>query len=706
MRLFILWVILQKELTETLRDRRTWMRLLLMPVLVYPLFAIGVSKLEGSEAEAREAKSSTVAVWGELPPAVREPLEGAGKITLRPWSGAPEALKRDLEAGVLKAPPPPESEPEAPPPGERKGNKKKLAAAPIEADDPVQIAARDLVARRVVDAVLVPWPGFEGTLAAEGKAPISLYYDSVRAESMLARDRLDDALHSARKRLVEAREDHHQLPRGFSVAIDLRARNVAPESRRLGQILGSMMPMLLILMSLLGGFLPAIDFTAGEKERGTMQTLLCAPLHSIEIIGGKFLAVFAISLLTAGANVVSLAFTLRRILPGEFEVSFSVYALTFALLVPVTFLFAALFLALACFARDYKDGQNVLMPVYLPITLLAGLTSLPGIELNAFTAFAPILNIALLIKALFLGETAADLVLLTLGSSALYAALSLVLAARVFENTNVLLGGKESATRVLGITRRDGGEPSAAFSLTAFAAILVITFYASLLLQGFGTTAQILITQLGFFLVPTIGALALFGFSLPASLALRLPSPRSALAALLLGLSGWAVTIGLVARLLPPPETLVKTLETELLLGGKPFFVLVLVTSLTPALCEELLFRGLVFSGLRRLGPAAAVILSALLFGLAHASIYRLLPTVFLGLALGYTRLRSGSIVPGMIIHACNNAIAVGLIYYRPAWAEQATRAGALPWSLTALAAAVFLAGLVLLPRAQPPEKP
>ena len=180
-------------------------------------------------------------------------------------------------------------------------------------------------------------------------------------------------------------------------------------------------------------------------------------VHSIEIIGGKFLAVFAISLLTAGANVVSLAFTLRRILPGEFEVSFSVYALTFALLVPVTFLFAALFLALACFARDYKDGQNVLMPVYLPITLLAGLTSLPGIELNAFTAFAPILNIALLIKALFLGETAADLVLLTLGSSALYAALSLVLAARVFESTNVLLGGKESATRVLGIARRDGG---------------------------------------------------------------------------------------------------------------------------------------------------------------------------------------------------------------------------------------------------------
>jgi sodium transport system permease protein len=706
MRLFILWVILQKELTEALRDRRTWMRLLLLPVLVYPLFAIGVSKLEGSEAAAREAKSSVIAVWGELPAAVKEPVLGAGKLDLRAWEGAPEAVKRGLEAGTLNAPETSEPEREAPPPPGQSRRKKQLAAGTSEPEHPVLLAARELVSTRKVDAVLVPWPGLSATLLAEGKAPITVYFDSVRAESMLAHERLDEALRGARRALVEAREDQRHLPRGFSLAIDLRSRNVAPESRRLGQLLGAMMPMMLILMSLLGGFLPAIDLTAGEKERGTMQTLLCAPLRSIEIIGGKFLAVFTISLITALCNVVSLAFTMKRILPGEFEVSLSIYALTFILLVPVSFLFSALFLALACFARDYKDGQNVLMPVYLPITLLAGLAGLPGVELNAYTAFAPILNIALLIKALFLGESSPDLVLFTLGSSALYAALSLLLAARVFENNNVLLGGKETARSVLGISRRAGGEPSAGFSLSVFSILLVGSFYASLLLEGLGTTTQILLTQLGFFLVPTIGGLLLAGFSLPASLALRLPSARSLAAALLIGVSGWAVTVGLVARLLPPPESLMQKLESELLLGGKPFFVLLLITSLTPAICEELLFRGLVFSGLRRLGPAAAVVLSALLFGLAHASIYRLLPTFFLGLVLGFTRLRSGSIAPGMLIHACNNAIAVGLLYYRPSWAEEATRAGTLPWSFTALATVVFATGLLLLPRASSPNAP
>ncbi|MFO0758497.1 MAG: ABC transporter permease subunit/CPBP intramembrane protease [Byssovorax sp.] len=706
MRLFILWVILRKELTETLRDRKTWMRLLLIPVLVYPLFAIGVSKLEGSRAEAREARASTVAVWGELPAAVSAVLAEKGKVELRAWEGAPEAIRRDLAEGKL-APPPIAPEPEAAAAGDDAGGKpkKKHSAAPGEPEHPVIAAARALVGERKVDAVLVPWPGFEATLRADGKAPITVYYDSVRAESQLARDRLDDGLRAARKSLVEARESAHGLPKGFSLAVDIRARDVAPESRRLGQVLGAMMPMLLILMSLVGGLLPAIDLTAGEKERGTMQTLLCAPVAPIEIIAGKFLTVFVVSLLTALANVVSMAFTMRRILPGELEASASVYALAFALLIPVTLLFSALFLALSCFAKDYKDAQNVIMPAYLPIALVAGLGGMPGLELNGYTAFAPILNIALLIKALFIGEGSADLVMLTLASSSLYAALALVFAARVFENNNVLLGGKESARAVLGLRRRQGGEPTAGFSLTVFAVVLVVCFYAAQLLQGIGTATQIVLTQVGFFLVPTVASLALSGFSLPASLALRAPSARSMLSALLLGGSGWAVIAGLVSRLLPPPDAFVEKLEAELLLGGKPFFVLLLVTALTPAICEELLFRGMLVSGLRRLGTPAAVVISALLFGIAHASIYRLLPTFFLGSVLALARLRSRSILPGMLIHFANNGIAVGLLYFRPAWAEQASRAGTFPLALTGGALVMFVAGLLLLPRGEGEEQ-
>ena len=424
-----------------------------------------------------------------------------------------------------------------------------------------------------------------------------------------------------------------------------------------------------------------------------MQTLLCAPLRPIEIITGKFLAVFAISLLTALANVVSMSFTLRRMLPGEGPISLSTYVLTFLLMVPVSFLFSALFLAVAVFARDYKDGQNVLMPITLPIMLLAGLTALPGIELDAWTAFAPIINIALLIKALFLGEARADLILLALGSSALYAALALLLAARVFEREHVLLGGKDTARALFGLSRRQGGEPSAAFSITAFGAIFVLMFYGSLVLERFGVVTTLLLTQYGFFLLPAVGVVVLFGFSARETLALRLPSLRGALAAVVLGLSAWAVAIGLLLRLVPVPESLAKSLGDLLLLNGKPFALVFVLFALTPAICEELLFRGLLFAGLRKLGPTAAVVVSALLFGLAHGSVYRLLPTAFLGVIIGLTRLRTRSIFPGMIIHA------LALLYYSPSWAGDLLKQGTLPWSVTLAGVAVFAVGLVLLPR-------
>jgi sodium transport system permease protein len=694
-RLFIVWVILKKELTETLRDRRTLIRLLLIPVLLYPLFAIAVSKLQGSDAEAREAKASRVAVWGELPEALKTRLEASGKLSLRPWEGAPADVARAVETGtVTPALPPPETtgDEDAPAPG------KKPKPTWTEPENPVLAAARDLVENRTIDAVLVAWPGLRAAVESGAEGPISIYFDSVRPDSLLARERLGDTLDRARRELLLERESARGLPRGFTRAVSILPRNVAPSSRRVGQILGSMMPMMLILMSLLGGFLPAIDLTAGEKERGTMQTLLCAPLRPIEIITGKFLAVFAISLLTALANVVSMSFTLGRILPGEVPVSFSIYALTFVLLVPVSFLFSALFLALAVFARDFKDGQNVLMPVYLPITLLAGLTALPGVELDRWTAFAPILNIALLIKALFLGEAKADLILLTLGSSALYAALALLLAARVFEREHVLLGGKDTARALLGLSRRLGGEPSAAFSLTAFGAVFVVFFYGSLLLERFGAVTSLLVTQYGFFLLPAAGLVVLFGFSPRETLALRLPSPRGTLAAVVLGLSAWAVAIGLLLRLVPVPESLARSLGDLLLLGGKPFIVVFLVFALTPAICEELLFRGLLLSGLRRLGPTAAVVISSLLFGLAHASVYRLLPTAFLGALIGVTRLRTRSILPGMIIHALNNGLALALLYYSPPWAGDLLAGGTLPWSVTLGGTAVFAVGLLLLP--------
>ena len=665
MRPWIIWIILRKELTETLRDRKTIFRVLVLPVLIYPLLLLGITKFQGSETEAREARASRVAVWGEPPPDLEAELARSGKLTLAPWKGAPAAVRRDLDTGAASPPATPEADDDelGPDAGARRP-----AGRVVEPESPTLDAARALVERRDAEAVLVLWPGFRAAVDEGREGEASVYFDSVRPDSVKARDRVERALRGYRKKHVERRERAHALSPGFSAAVRITPRNVAPEQRRLGQILGGLMPFLLVGMSLLGALYPAIDLTAGEKERGTMQTLLCAPVRPIEIILGKFLAVWTISLLMALANLVSLSGTLARTFGAETAIPASVYALTFVMLLPVTFLVSAVFLSLAAFARDFKDGQNLLIPVYLPLYLLAGITMIPGVELDGYTALVPVVNIALLIKASFLSEAAPDLIAATLGSSILYAALALVLAARVFERETVLLGGG-SLRDLFRFERRPGSTPTPAFSFTAVSAILVLSFYASLLFTRWGKLPMVLAVQYGLMLLPTLGLALLAGFALRPTLGLRPPPLRSVIAALLIGPSASVVVVALVHVFAPVPERFARALSDALLLDGQPLWVLLLALAVTPAICEELLFRGLVFSGLRRLGPVAAVVLSALLFAFAHGSIYRLLPTFVLGALLGYARLKSGSIVPGIVIHALNNALGMILLVKQPAWA-------------------------------------
>jgi sodium transport system permease protein len=374
--------------------------------------------------------------------------------------------------------------------------------------------------------------------------------------------------------------------------------------------------------------------------------------------------------------------------------------MAFAMLIPVTLFITAVFLAVAAFAKDFKDGQNFLTPVYMLLAMPAGVTMLQGIELNAWTAFVPVVNIALLIKALLISEAAPDLIFLSLLSSTAYAAMAVMLAARVFAREQVLLGGRESLRSLLGFERRAGGTPSPAFALTAFALVLVLAFYGSLLLKAAGTIATVLVTEYGFFLAPTLLLVAGFGFAFRRTLAVRRPPLLGLVAAILIGSSAWAVSAGLLIRLLPPPESLVRALEQLLLLDGAPapLWVVWLVIGVTPAVCEELFFRGLVLSGLRRLGMWPAILACALLFGVAHSSVYRLIPTFFVGLMLSWLVWKTGSIWTSIVAHALNNGIAATLVFSKPfAAALGAGTQTYLGWKPTLIAVVVLAAGLLVL---------
>jgi sodium transport system permease protein len=279
-----------------------------------------------------------------------------------------------------------------------------------------------------------------------------------------------------------------------------------------------------------------------------------------------------------------------------------------------------------------------------------------------------------------------------------YAGLALTLAAQAFGREQILLGGPFSWRWFL---RGDTGRPATptpGLVLPLFPVVLVILFYLGLSLVKYGMLVTLLGTEYGVLLLPAVGLAVARKFPLAQTFSLRQPHWRSLVGSILIGLTASFGVAGLVLRLAPPPDSMLRELQQLLQLGAKPapLWELWLALALTPALCEETFFRGLMLSGLRRWGPWAAIGISALLFGLLHGSIYQLLPTFILGLVLGYAVWRSGSLYCSILIHALNNGLIATLV-----WTNGGKDLGVqnVPWSLTLGALAVMGIGLALLTR-------
>jgi sodium transport system permease protein len=408
---------------------------------------------------------------------------------------------------------------------------------------------------------------------------------------------------------------------------------------------------------------------------------------------------------------VSLGFTFTRVAASANLPSIPMVALGGVLgaLMLLTCTVAAAFVGVAALARDAKDAGNFLSAALTLLVVPVAASIMPGVELNAWTAFVPLVNLSLLIKSFFLQELSLNIFFLTIVAAFAYAMLALLFASRVFGKEEILLGGSGTVRHLLPGERRASAEPTPGLVLGLFAMVLVTAFYGSLLLEERSMLVSILTVQYGFFLLPVIIVTAVMRFPVASTFLLQRPDWRSVLGSVLIGISGGTAVAGLTMRLLPPPDSLVEGLRDMLLLGKDPapLWIVLLALAVTPALCEEAFFRGLTLAGLRRLKPWLAIGISALLFGVAHASIYRLLPTLLLGMALGYVAWRSGSIYCSMIVHAVNNGLIATLVHTEATfWGISIAEVQFVPWALTTGALAVMIVGLLLIrsPRLRPAD--
>jgi len=394
--------IYRKELKDSLRDRRTLMSTILIPTLVMPALLFGVGRIASTVvARAQEEVPAVVVLGGADSPGVMALLKKSGRFHVVPGSADWRRMISD----------------------------KKIRAA-----------------------VEIP-PGFEAGLNSGAAPAVTIYHYQGELKSGIAVDRLDAFFVRVRDRTVEARLAEHGLPATLANPFATRHANVAPPEKVGGNLVGGIIPYLIIVLCFTGAMYPGIDLTAGEKERGTMEALLCSPVSRLDIVLGKFLMVLTGSLAAMGFSLISLcgslavlgsvagAGTRGRSMPaGDVlpVVDPAGVLGVLAMIAPVAVLFSAIIFTVALFAKSYKEAQSYVAPMVFIVILPAVVGMLPGIDLNARLAFVPILNLSLVCKEMLSGVWNWNYIAIVFVSTCAYAAAALALAVRMFKREDVI----------------------------------------------------------------------------------------------------------------------------------------------------------------------------------------------------------------------------------------------------------------------------
>ena len=372
----MIFKIFKKELKETLRDKRTMIMMIVIPLLVFPVLINIVTSVSGSYTDSAEEKIFKIGIIGDtndyLAQKLNEIPNSFGPKVLLSYKGDSSKMLSDYESEQL-------------------------------------------------DLLLFYGPNLKEQLDDNKKASVKWTLDrtkmghSERAKSYMqiieAQERFNryDALGIDEQALIP-----------FEIVYD----NTASKQQMIGELAGGFLPYIFIAFGFMGCMYPAIDLFTGEKERGTIETLLSIPVHRWKILVGKMLVIALSGLMAAFSALLGLFFSIQFLdmIPDEnlLEVISTILTPTFIinlffLLLPLTIFFAGIMVPISVYTKTFKEAQSIIAPLNIVVIIPAMVGLFPGIELNIATACVPILNIVLTTKSLIAGNI--DYLLFTLSFS-------------------------------------------------------------------------------------------------------------------------------------------------------------------------------------------------------------------------------------------------------------------------------------------------
>jgi sodium transport system permease protein len=477
--------------------------------------------------------------------------------------------------------------------------------------------------------------------------------------------------------------------------------SIASASQVTGSYVGRFLTVILLMFLMSSGSIVAMDSIAGEKERGSIETLLTTAAKRMEIVAAKQLSIVTVALVITFIQVANLfAYVNFKLiaLPKDWVIEAPPLTIVTLLLlfIPMAAFTASILLMISAYAKTYKEAQLYFFPVYLLswVPALAGV--LPGIALRSAIVLVPIANVSVAVREIMVGKFDWPMLASVFAVMALAAVWAVRASANMLSKESLITASEADAADLAG-----GAALFPKHVLRWYAVMGAVLFAIALNVPQLATfRAQILFNELAIFLGAALLMIRKYRLNVREALALRPVKPLVWLGVLLAIPSGLVVATGvfrLANLVIPVPQRVLEQFGHELMPKDVPFWQIIVLISILPGICEEIAFRGTLLYGLRRkLRPVALALTVGIIFGFFHVTLFRILPAAFLGVMLTTAALLTGSIFPGMVMHAGNNALAFWL-------ADSGTSLANLGWSWYMAAAAVFALAFYIFYRARTP---
>jgi sodium transport system permease protein len=388
--------IFKKELTDILRDKRTIITMIVIPLALVPILLTLVFKVAQRQQRIAEGEEIKIAlIGGDFAPRLAELVVADTQFTI--VEGIAEA---DIESKIRED---------------------------------------------SLDGALVIPPHFPDRIETDAQASVKIYFRSSNTLNVTA-PKLRETIEAYDEEIVSDRIRRLELDEDLFDAIEIETSDVSTQQEVFGKAAGGILPYLFILFMFTGAMYPGIDLGAGEKERGTLETLLSSPASRLEIVVGKFLVVSLAGFTSALLAMVGMYLGVRgigEIPPEAMEViwnilSVKVVVMILTLLLPLAVFFGAAILAVSVYSKSFKEAQSSLTPISIVIIIPVVLGLLPGMELNLTTAMIPILNVSLATKDVIAGTINPIHLVVSYASLLLLAAVSVAFAVKWFNREETL----------------------------------------------------------------------------------------------------------------------------------------------------------------------------------------------------------------------------------------------------------------------------